>query len=114
MNYMNLRPKGLSRIPLNIADLLTPVSLAYWIMDEGSYTGSGLRISTNNFSAMTKVIDLLINALERNFSIKATTTSLRDHVVMASRNVQYKEKSQYILYITKAQLPLVRSLVKDH
>jgi hypothetical protein len=69
-------------------------------MDDGSFTGSGLRISTNSFSS--KDLDLLINALEKNFSIKA------------SRNIQYKDRSQYTLYITKTQLPLVRSLVKDY
>jgi hypothetical protein len=98
--YESFYDNKIKRIPDNIADLLTPVSLAYWIMDDGSFTGSGLKISTNAFSS--RDLDLLINALEINFSIKA------------SRNIQYKEKSQYTLYITKAQLPLVRSLVKDH
>lgn len=69
---------------------------------DGSYTGSGLRISTNSFS--NKDLELLINALEKKnfFSIKA------------SRNIQYKDRSQLTLYITKAQLPLVRSLVNDY
>ena len=98
--YESFYENKIKRIPNNIADLLTPVSLAYWIMDDGSFTGSGLKISTNSFSS--KDLDLLINALEINFSIKA------------SRNVQYRDRSQYTLYITKAQLPLVRSLVKDY
>ena len=98
--YESFYENKIKRIPNNIADLLTSVSLAYWIMDDESFTGSGLKISTNSFSS--KDLDLLINALEINFSIKA------------SRNVQYRDRSQYTLYITKAQLPLVRSLVKDY
>jgi hypothetical protein len=71
------------KIPNNIADLLTSVSLAYWIMDDGSFTGSGL--STNAFSL--EELNLLIEALDNNFSIKATI------------NISNKEKSQYNLYI---------------
>jgi len=88
------------KIPSNISDILTPVSLTYWIINDGSFTGSGLRISTNSFSSNN--LDLLINVLEKNFYLKA------------SRNIQYKDRSQYTLYITKAQLPLLRFLVKDH
>jgi len=88
------------KIPSNISDILTPVSLTYWIIDDGSFIGSGLRISTNSFSSNN--LDLLINVLEKNFYLKA------------SRNIQYKDRSQYTLYITKAQLPLLRFLVKDH
>lgn len=98
--YESFYVDKVKRIPSNIAEMLTPVSLAYWIMDDGSFTGSGLRISTNAFSSND--LDLLIEALEKNFSIKAT------------RNIQYRDKSQYTLYISKNQLPLVRSLVKEH
>lgn len=72
-------------IPNNIEELLTSVSLAYWIMDEGSFTGSGLRLNTNAFSL--EELNLLIEALDNNFSIKATI------------NISNKEKSQYNLYI---------------
>lgn len=34
----------------NIADILTPLGLAYWIMDDGGFTGTGLKIYTNAFS----------------------------------------------------------------
>jgi hypothetical protein len=44
------REEGKKIIPNNIADFLTPLSLAYWIMDDGSFTGSGLKLHTNAFS----------------------------------------------------------------
>jgi len=81
----------------NIADLLTSVSLAYWIMDDGSFTGSGLKLHTNAFSL--EELNLLNEALEKNFSIKATI------------NISNREKSQYNLYISKNQMSLVKDLV---
>jgi hypothetical protein len=39
-------------------------------MDDGSFTGSGLKLHTNAFSF--KELNLLIEALNKNFSIKAT------------------------------------------
>ena len=57
-------------IPKNIAEHLTAVSLAYWIMDVGSFTGIGLKLHTNAFSKEELI--LLIEDLDKNFSIKAT------------------------------------------
>jgi LAGLIDADG DNA endonuclease family len=37
-------------IPKNIYDLLTPISLAYWIMDDGYKSNKGIYISTESFS----------------------------------------------------------------
>lgn len=37
-------------VPLNIYQLLTPIGLAFWIMDDGSRQGSGLHISVYGFS----------------------------------------------------------------
>lgn len=37
-------------IPNNIAEYLTRVSLAFWIKDDGSFTGSGLKLHTNAFT----------------------------------------------------------------
>ena len=48
--YLSFYLDGKKIIPNNIADLLTSVSLAYWIMVDGSFTGSGLRLATNAFS----------------------------------------------------------------
>jgi hypothetical protein len=66
-------------------------------MDDGGFTGSGLKLFTNAYNL--EEINLLIDALDKNFSIKATI------------NFSNKEKSQYTLYISKKQLPLVKNLV---
>ena len=54
----NLRPltdlflddSGKKVIPINIADYLTPRSLAFWIMDDGSIYNEGLHFNIYNFS----------------------------------------------------------------
>ena len=91
---------GKKIIPNNIAEYLTRVSLAYWIMDDGSFTGNGLKLHTNAFTL--EELNLLIEALNKNFSIKATI------------NISNREKAQYTLYISKSQLQLIIDLVKDH
>lgn len=69
-------------------------------MDDGSFTGSGLKLYTNAFTL--EELNLLIEALNKNFSIKATI------------NISNREKAQYTLYISKNQMQLVKDLVKDH
>ena len=54
-------------------------------MDDGSFTGSGLKLHTNAFSLGE--LNLLIKALDKNFAIKASV------------NVSNREKSQFSLYI---------------
>jgi LAGLIDADG DNA endonuclease family len=95
--YESFYCEGKKIVPSNIADLLTPVSLAYWIMDDGTFTGSGLRLCTHSFSL--EELNLLIKALATNFNITA------------SINTYNIEKGQYTIYITKNQLPLVKNLV---
>jgi hypothetical protein len=51
-------------------DLLTVVSLAYWIKDDGSFTGYGLNLHNNAFSLEELI--LLVEALDKNLSIKAS------------------------------------------
>lgn len=69
-------------------------------MDDGSFTGSGLKLYTNAFSL--NELNLLIEALDKNFSIKS------------SINVSNREKSQYTIYISKSQMSLVTDLVINH
>jgi len=69
-------------------------------MDEGSFTGSGLNLHTNAFKL--EELNLLIKALEINFSIKAS-------IIIAN-----KDKLQYDLYISKDKMSLIKDLVHEH
>lgn len=59
----------------------------------------GVKLHTNAFK--TEELNLLVEALNKNFSLKATIhkTSIQN---------------QYTLYISKNQLPLLIKLVKEH
>ena len=81
------------------ADILTPVGLAYWIMDDGGFTGTGLKIYTNAFSQ--DELNLLVEALDTKFCLKA---SIHKSSI----------ENQRTIYISKKQLPLVIDLVKEH
>ena len=83
-------------VPPCIANYLTPLSLAVWIMDDGSKVGKGLKLSTNAFSYSDCV--LLLKVLNDNFSLKATIQSAG-------------APNQYHIYILKESMPLLRSIV---
>lgn len=75
---------GIKGVPQNIEELLTARGLAYWFMDDGtsSYVSITKRLKTRNAFAMfctdafnDKDIDLLRNALFKNFGIKSSVAS---------------------------------------
>lgn len=57
-------------------------------MDDGGYTGSGLKLYTNAFKFEDLLI--LVNALKNNFGLIATINKTSIH-------------NQYTLYISKSQ-----------
>ena len=99
--YEKFYVNGKKVVPSNIVDILTSVSLAFLrrITDDGGFTGSSLKLYTNAFSQ--NELQLLVEALSKNFSIKASIhkTSI---------------KNQETIYISKNQLPLIINLVRDH
>ena len=63
--YLN----GVKIVPANIASLMTAVSLAYWIMDDGSITHYGQTVLHTNAFTPTEV-KLLQSALFTNFKLR--------------------------------------------
>ena len=80
-------------IPKNISDLLTPLALAIWIMDDGTWK-PGVRIATNCFTK--EEVELLSLALDSKFKLKSSL---------------HKNNKNYQLYIKQESLPLLRKLV---
>lgn len=68
--YSEIKTKRVKIEPKDIAFLLTDVALAFWIMDDGHSYHKGLFLNTQSFS--NQGINLLTNALETNFNIKAS------------------------------------------
>lgn len=92
-------PKGQKIVPDNIADLLTPLGLAYWICDDGkSMASGGLTLCTNSFN--NKEVSRLKDVLITRFGLTCTihTTHLGDQVI----------------HISKKSMDKLRSIVKPH
>jgi ubiquinol-cytochrome c reductase cytochrome b subunit len=92
--------EGVKKIPVCIGEYLTPLALAIWIMDDGSKVGKGLKLCTNSFSYEECL--LLKNVLDHNFSLKVTVHS-----------AGFLNKDQYVIYIWKESMPLLRKLIND-
>ncbi len=89
--------KKIKIVPNNIAEYLTPLALAIWIMDDGTWKNPGVRIATNSFNL--NELNLLQLALKNNFNLE---TSLH-------KNYNRPAKAQ--IYIKKESINLLRSLV---
>jgi len=87
------------RIPENLSLFLTPLSLAIWIMDDGGKVGSGLKFATNSYSYSDCLF--LVKILHDKFFIKASVQSAG-------------VKDQYLIYIWKESMPLLRELVTPY
>lgn len=86
-------------IPVTIDKYITPLSLAIWIMDDGCKSGSGLKLATNSFSYSDCI--LLIKMLYENFNLKSS--------------IQLSGvENQFIIYIWKESIPLVREIVQPY
>jgi LAGLIDADG DNA endonuclease family len=87
-------------VPNNIDELLSSVELAYWIMGDGSWLGSGLRLHTNNFNR--KEVELLNSVINTKFNLNS------------SINTASKIKSQYTIYISSQNIDTLRDLVSPY
>lgn len=76
MLYKAFYPKGKKILPENISTLLTPVSLAVWVMDDGCNTGDSLILNTHNFSIEEHL--KLNNVFLKNYRIATTINKDRD------------------------------------
>jgi hypothetical protein len=57
---------GVKKVTSNSSKYLTNVSLAYWIMDDGGFTGNGLKLYTNAYKSSD--LKYLIEVLDYKFS----------------------------------------------
>lgn len=82
-------------------ELLTPLALAIWIQDDGTWHSSGIRIATNNFKLILKEeIETLKSVLDKKFKIKSSIH-------------HFSKSNQYQLYIRKESIDLVISLTSS-
>lgn len=90
---------NVKRVPYCIAEFLTPLALAIWIMDDGTKVSKGLKLCTNSFYYSDCV--LLVKVLNDNFSLKSSIQSAG-------------APNQYNIYIWKESMPLLRSIISPY
>lgn len=87
------------KIPKNIANLLTPQSLAYWYMDNGALKWRGksnaVRLCTDSFS--TSEIMLLKKVLEEKFLLKVSVQKKDDIQRLSISEESYAKLKNLIL-----------------
>lgn len=100
--------KYIKILPYNIKDIITPISLAHWVMGDGYYDNSlkTILLCTDNFTK--NEVLLLINILNDKFNIKSNI-----------KQRKYKNKyNKYIIHyrikIDKIDLIKFINLIKPH
>jgi hypothetical protein len=85
-------------VPANIFELLTPLSLAYWICDDGSWSKLQRLIILCTESFTKDKVELLINVLNSKWDLKC-----------------YKQKrgESYRIVIPAYSVPKLQALLKD-
>uniref|UniRef100_UPI001D025BD1 hypothetical protein n=1 Tax=Coccidioides immitis TaxID=5501 RepID=UPI001D025BD1 len=91
--------KGKKIIKSKIEKYLTPLALAIWIMDDGNFANSGLRIATNSFNL--DEVKFLILLLKNLYDLDCTIQTLKNGI-------------QYSIYIKKNSIPKLIEIVLPH
>ena len=86
--------KGVKYINPNLELYLTPLALAVLIMDDGCWTGNGVRIATNCFKL--EEVKLLAKMLVKLYGLNYSIQTI---------------KGNHSIYITKESIPKLRNLV---
>lgn len=91
-------------IKSELINYLTPMSLAFLIMDDGGWVSGSksVRISTNNFTLQE--VELLRDMFKTKFDLDCT-------IQLLSKKGGNNPKDKYSLYIKVASLPRLRELV---
>jgi len=87
----------IKHVPTNISQYLTPLALAVWIMDDGTWKESGVRIATHSFQF--REVELLKSVLESKFNLKVTL---------------HTNNTKKVLYIKNESMSNLRSIVLPH
>lgn len=87
-------------VPIDIYELLTPVGLAYWIMDDGSRQNYGLHLNVYGFDSAS--VDRLLLTLRNKFDLKCTLHPHSSH------------KDGLRIYISAESMPSLRLMISPY
>lgn len=87
-----------------LINYITPMSLAFLIMDDGGWVGGSksVRISTNNFTF--EEVKLLVEMFKIKFNLDCTVQKLSNFKENPSKN-------KYSIYVKTASLPTLKKLI---
>lgn len=88
---------NVKRVPKNIENYFTPLSLAVWIMDDGAALPYGLKLCTHSFAY--EDIEFLVEFLKKKYNLISKT---------------HKDGNQFVIYIYSQSMPRLRELVKPY
>lgn len=94
--YKLFYKNGKKIVPLNIEYLITPLTLAVWISDDGGWANEGVRIATNEFT-LTEVT-LLANILRSKFALDVTIQKI-------------SIKNKFSIYIKKNSVNKLKEII---
>jgi len=89
------------KVPLNINQLLTPIGLAYWIMDDGSLQNKGLHLSVYAFSYDEVIL------------LKSTLENLFGPNVIIKCSI-HNHKKGYRIYIWEDSMIIIRKYISQY
>jgi len=95
--YQQFYLDGCKIVPKSILNILTPLSLAVWYMDDGCFSQGTAILNTQNFSFNEQKI--LQRSLEEKFNLKATIN---------------KDRNRWRLRIKKEDFSRFRNLVENY
>ena len=87
---------GIKTISSDLEIFMAPLTLAIWICDDGGWTGSGVRIATNNYTL--KEVEFLVDLLYRKFNLDCTI-----------QKISIKDK--YSIYFKSNSMKTLRNLI---
>lgn len=102
--YYNLfYSNGIKIIPNNIYELLTPLGLAHWIMQDGSFhkVSKGIVLCTDSFTK--EEVLLLIEVLQEKFNLKCTI-----------QKAPNKSLNRFRIYISAKSMHILRELTQSY
>src|SRR6266540_275014 len=104
-----LDTEGKKIIPNNIADHLTPRSLAFWIMDDGQQVKrGGLTLCTDSYNS--NEINILREALKNNFNLETSINNKKGNNDSIYERIYIKKMrllQNKILLILKMMVPIL-------
>lgn len=94
---------GKKIVPLNIEYLITPLTLAVWISDDGGWANGGVRIATNEFTLAE--VSLLANILKSKFALDVTIQKIsieNKYSIYIKKNSLFKLKEIIFPYLNSS------------